>query len=96
MKKLVAACTFALALGLVTPWSAAQAATDRCVTKGEFRQVQKGMSPRQVKRLFETGGRTFFKFGPDETREYRTCSTDGFVLVTFKRGKVVKKNAVWS
>lgn len=95
MKKLAVACTLALAVSVFAPPSLAQAATDRCVTKSEFRLVQKGMSKQQVKRLFETGGRTFFDFGPDETREYRTCSSDGFVLVTFKRNRVVKKDAVW-
>lgn len=41
MDELVVAC----ATGLVTPRSAAEAANDRCATKGKFRQVQKGTSP---------------------------------------------------
>jgi hypothetical protein len=96
VKKYVMAGVCALALGVVAPAPAAEAAGDRCATKSEYRQVKNGMSKAQVTRIIGSPGRRFFAFEANETREYASCTSEsGFVWVGFEGNRVVKKGAVW-
>jgi hypothetical protein len=98
MKKLVAACALAVAsVGVVAP--AAHADTAGCVTKSEYRKVNKGMSKTRVHRIFDTDGRreAIARSGrfTSEIRTYRTCSRFSSVALSFGNGQVDGKSAVW-
>jgi hypothetical protein len=96
VKKLVVACLCSLAVGVVAPPPAAQAAADDCTTKSEYRKVKQGMTKVQVKRIIGYGGTKFFDFDHYETREYESCkNVTGFVWVTYDHGKVTAKSATW-
>jgi hypothetical protein len=94
MKKLVAAGICALAVAVVAPVPAAQAEDARCATKSEYRKIRNGMSKTQVAQIVDYKGVKFYRFDVYETREYASCGSDsGFVMVSYERGKVVKKSA---
>lgn len=99
MKKLVAGGVCALAVAVVAPVQpvqAAPAAEVRCATKSEYRKIKNGMAKAQVARIIGYGGKKFYRFDIYETREYAACTSDsGFVMVSFERGKVTDKSAVW-
>lgn len=89
----VAACSF-----VATP---AQAyGTPGCVTKQEYRKVQKGFRKPRVRRIFAAKGKQTFTFTSGgnhyESREYDTCSSKyGFVSIDFKNSKLTDKMAYW-
>ncbi len=96
VNKLVIAGLCSLAFGVIAPLPAAQAAGEDCTTKPEYRQVKKGMTKVQVKRIIGYGGTKFFDFDHYETREYESCKSEtGFVWVTYDHGKVTAKSATW-
>lgn len=66
----------ALLAGGGLPAVAAEADTRPCVTRGEYRQVAKGMTKSRVHGIFDTDGkRLFINRGQvtNEGREYRVC-----------------------
>lgn len=76
--RLALTCLAALALlvGIGLPAVAGEADTRPCVTRGEYRQVSKGMTKLRVHAIFDTGGkRLFINRGQvtNEGREYRVC-----------------------
>ena len=71
----------------------------RCVSKGEYRQVHRGMSRGQVHRVFDTRGhrRAFARVGRfrSEVRVYRGCGRRSAVSVAYSRGRVRAKSAIF-
>jgi hypothetical protein len=73
---------------LAAPQSASAAGTPGCVSRIEYGQARKGMSPTRVANLFGTTGKVTgsgniggYKF---VNRQYRTCTSQyGFVSVDF-------------
>jgi hypothetical protein len=86
--------------------SAALADTPGCVTKQEFRRVEKGWAIKRVHRLFDTkGNQTYFASGSpyypaEQWREYRPCPKYSYVTVDYKKRqgvwRVSSKSAYWS
>jgi hypothetical protein len=84
---MVAATTLCAA---VSPSQAAEGDTRPCVTRGEYRQVTKGMTKIRVHAIFDTGGKRLFLNGGEvsnEGREYPVCghprSGGSFVQVQY-------------
>jgi outer membrane protein assembly factor BamE (lipoprotein component of BamABCDE complex) len=76
-----------------------------CATRYEYRQVARGMTQRQVARIFGTWGKIGSEFNYDGyryvDREYRPCRKYSYVSVSFSAdpGKVLRvdgKFAYWS
>jgi hypothetical protein len=74
----------------VSPSQAAEGDTRPCVTRGEYRQVTKGMTKIRVHAIFDTGGKRLFLNGGEvsnEGREYPVCghprSGGSFVQVQY-------------
>lgn len=74
---LVAALVFIFPMG-------ANGDTENCVSKGEYGQLEVGMSPNSVERLFDING-SFGDGGPETfVRKYRTCwNADARVVVVY-------------
>ena len=99
----------ALAVGsLMLTAAPAQADTDGCVTKAEFKKVRKGWKMTRVHRVFDTNGKQswFTDAYPslgipaEQGREYRHCASKySIVTVDFARKggvwKVTRKSAYW-
>ncbi len=76
-------------LGAVT--APAQADTPGCVSRNEFRIVEKGWTKSRVDRLFDAGGKTSSQGYGYKYQEYKTCTSRwGFVSVDFQH-----RNGVW-
>ena len=82
----------------------AAADTPGCVTRSEYRAVQKDDSIARVHRIFNTDGRRIggAKGGgfASQVRSYRTCSPLASVVIQFDRSrgtiwKLTAKSAVW-
>ncbi len=80
MKKLLSltvSATVAFGVSMVpTPADASESDTRPCVTRGEYRQVTKGMAKDRVHSIFDTSGkRLFINRGQvtNEGREYPVC-----------------------
>lgn len=86
----LACTTFVLLLGLVAP-VAAQA--DDCVSEQEFKKVKRGISERRVTAIFDTNGHVIFRGGGFVVREYLACVQYAQVKVSFKDGRVNRKDA---
>ncbi|MGH3358934.1 MAG: hypothetical protein ACRDO7_09020 [Nocardioidaceae bacterium] len=113
MSKVLASLVAAvLAAGLLLAPSAASAQStgwDRslderassCVSKKEYRKVQRGTRIRRVHRIFDTRGKqtsTFTIGGVRyQSREYKPCSSQrwGFVSIDYKNGRSTDKYAYW-
>lgn len=106
MKKIFAlAAGTAVILGgttLIAP--AAQADTPGCVTRAEYRSVQKGMPKAKVHGIFDIDGRriSIATSGgyASEVRTYRTCSPYSTVAISWSKRpggvwKLAAKSAVW-
>src|SRR5688572_6469633 len=98
--KILAAVAAAAALSLSAPAGPAVAA-EKCVTKTEYKKVEKGMKMTRVHNIFDSkGSQTFIGYGM-QTRDYKPCSDPdfGFVTVDYeKKGgvwKVTGKYAYW-
>ena len=103
------AAAVAAVLGVVAvaaPQSASAAGTPGCVSRIEYRQARKGMSPLRVAGILGTGGKitSSGNFGGYKfvNRQYRVCTSQyGFVSVSFAndtpRAPVVldSKFAIW-
>jgi len=96
MKKLISVLAIAVAsVTLSVP--AAQANTPGCVSKAEYARVHKGLSVTQVSNLFHTSGRVTRHPGPARViRRYDPCPRHSIVRVTFRRGNVSGKAALWN
>jgi hypothetical protein len=97
MKK--ALCAFVLALSCVVVVApAAEADTNRCVTRAEFRSVHQGMAKGRVHRVFDVRGRrvAFAKIGryTSEVRRYRPCSRRTAISVSYANGRLDAKSRV--
>ncbi len=73
---------------VAAPQSASAAGTPGCVSKAEYRQVHKGMTPNQVRRIFGAAGKMSSSANFDGyryvSREYRPCNSRyGMVYVSF-------------
>lgn len=66
-----------------------------CVSKGEFRQVHRGMTMSRVHRTFGTSGRQTFRHGSITIRRYRPCPRHSLVRVYYRRGHLSAKRAFW-
>jgi hypothetical protein len=66
--------------------------TPRCVTRKEYKKVEKGWSKKRVKRVFDTGGKLFYDIGGTTTRKYNACGY-GTVYVDYENGRVTGKDA---
>jgi hypothetical protein len=109
MKRAIAAILTATAVALPTVALTASpaSASEPYVTKAEFRQVTRGMKITRVHRIFDVKGRqTIYSpaypsigIAAEQTREYRTKSSWGFVDIDYKRKDgtwvVVRKSAYW-
>ena len=98
MRRTLCALAIAIAgIGVAAP--PAQADSPRCVSKGEYRQVHRGMSRGQVHRVFDTRGhrRAFARVGRfrSEVRVYRGCGRRSAVSVAYSRGRVRAKSAIF-
>lgn len=87
--------------GLAVTAPAASADTPGCVSRAEFRRVEKTMQIARVHRIFDTSGKqTSVGFGY-QSREYKACSDPkyGFVYVDYQRRdgtwRVTSKYAYW-
>lgn len=76
--------------------STAQADSPGCVTKGEFRRVDRGMTRRRVARIFDTNGRLASRYGAYATRDYNPCARYASVSVEYKHGRVIHKYGFWA
>jgi hypothetical protein len=93
-------CALALVVaGMAFGALPAQADTPRCVTRSEYRHVDRGMGRAQVHRVFDTRGRrkVFARVGrfTSEVRVYRGCGRRGIVSVSFTRGRLSGKAALF-
>ena len=100
MRKMLTAATATLAV-VVAPLAVAapaQADTPRCVTKSEFRKVERGWQMKRVHRLFDAKGHLVFQSGAYRTREYRSCHTPryDYISISYNHGRVYRKTAYWS
>jgi hypothetical protein len=90
MKKLVGVLAFlALLLSgtvLAPMANAGQRDTRECVTRGEYREVSRGMSVLRVKDIFDQRGVEVYRGGGWMEKEYFTC-TDGSVNVVYKHSR---------
>ena len=94
MKRFLSALAIGVAsVTLVVP--AAQADTPGCVSKGEFDHVHTGMSMSRVHRLFDTNGRLGVAASGFSIRKYRPCPRHSFVRVSYRKGHVTAKAALW-
>lgn len=75
---------------------ATASASSGCVTKHEYRRVERGMSQGRVARIFETEGRLSVSSPPYQTRKYKTCARYASVLVTYKHHHVINKAGFWA
>ena len=66
-----------------------------CVSKGEYRHVHRGMTMSRVHRVFGTSGRQTFRHGAVSIRKYRPCPSHSRVQVSYRRGHVTAKLALW-
>jgi len=76
--------------------STARADSPGCVTKGEFRRVDRGMTRRRVARIFDTNGRLASRYGAYATRDYNPCARFASVSVEYKHGRVIHKYGFWA
>ena len=102
MKKLIgAASAVCLSAGLVLAAAPAQAGSERCVTRHEYRNVHRGMEKANVHNRFDSAGKqtSAFSIGGDhyQSREYKPCTDRryGFVWVDYKNGRVQSKGVYW-
>ncbi len=83
--------------GAVSLAPSASADTPGCVTRKEFKKVERGMSKNRVARIFDTKGRqsSSFRSGGDiyQTRKYNPCPRYSYVNVDYKNGHVKSKSA---
>jgi hypothetical protein len=94
MKKLSSALVIAVAsVTLVVP--AAPATAGGCVSRGEFRQVHRGMPISRVHRVFDTRGRLDLRVGRISIRKYNPCPRRSAVSVTFRRGRLTAKVGIF-
>lgn len=105
-KTLVTACaSLALVAGTsaVAP-TAASAATTGCVTQSEYKKAKKGMTPKQVAKIFGTKGKRDARAESggyvSELRSYRTCSKYSAVAIMFSKKpgtnlRLSHKSAIW-
>ena len=93
MKRLIL-ITAGVLLTSVATTTPAQADTPGCVTKGEYRNVHKGMTKKRVHRIFDTRGvRTAFT--TSEIRHYKPCNAYGTVQVSYRDGRLIAKSGQW-
>lgn len=90
LKALVVAAVSVTFLVPAVPASAAG-----CVSKGEFRQVHRGMTVSRVHRTFGTSGRQTFRHGTITIRRYRPCPRHSRIQVSYRRGHMTAKVALW-
>jgi hypothetical protein len=100
MKRVAAAAALVLGAWLLIPIQHADAgskASERCVTRDEYRKVHNGLKKARVIRIFDSPGRQMWLEGRYEIRSFVPCSSRqfGYVNVNFKDGRVVAKRAFW-
>ena len=90
------ATTLALTVAPVMVAAPADAASG-CVTKSEFKAVDKGWNMKRVHRKFGTGGKLEFQSGSYKSREYRPCKRPkySYVSISYNHGRVSSKSAFW-
>ena len=110
LKSLLSAAT--VTAGLVAPIALvatpANADTPTCVSKSEFRAVQKGWSITRVANRFDrNGNQTYYDSGDPsidwpayQSREYKPCRRYSYVSVSFEKEagdvwRVTSKSAYW-
>ncbi len=91
---------FVLAAALLTAvGTPTQGTPGPCVSRGEYRQVHRGMTRHHVHRVFDTRGRrTAFSRNDEftfEIRRYRGCPRHTAVSVGYGNGRVKGKSASW-
>ncbi len=108
LRTLMAASTLAVVAPVVLA-APAQADTPDCVSRAEFRAVQKGWSITRVANRFDvTGVQTYYASGDAsidwpayQSRKYNPCPKYSGVYVDFEKEagdvwRVVSKSAYWS
>ena len=96
----------ALAIAPLTVAAPAQADTPKCVSKPEFKKVQKGWAISRVHRVFDVSGKQTSYMGgsayypASQSRDYKPCSSQyGFVSIDYEKKsgvwKVTQKYAFW-
>jgi hypothetical protein len=88
------------AAALTVPAPPVEAGTPRCATHPEARQLQRGMTVRQVQRLLGPKGKVVWTIrgGRGQVRTYRVCpqyvaSPTSWVAVSFVNGRLREANA---
>lgn len=85
MFKLLVTVTLAAATLVGPAVVTAQADTPGCVTRAEYRHVQRGFSKARVHHIFDTRGKfAYGSSGYGFTRDYKTCTKYGSVSVDYK------------
>ena len=93
MKRLGAVLgTVALAAAPLAVAAPASADTENCVSRLEFKKVQKGWSMKRVHRVFDVGGKQYYFYSGYQGREYRACQSPEYSIVNVD---YVKKAGVW-
>src|SRR4051812_29176367 len=82
--------------GILGPVAGASARTGHCVSKKEYKRVQRGFSEHRVTTLFETSGKLSLSLPPYQTRDYRTCARFASVSVRFKHHRAIGKFGFWA
>ena len=84
------AITATATLGLVPVSTNADA--PGCVTRGEYREVERGWSKKRVAARFDTHGRLVLDLGGIKARRYPACGGGGgLAFVYYKQGRVNHK-----
>jgi hypothetical protein len=90
----------AVSLGLIgtalVGGAAPAAASSGCVSKHEFKKVERHMSRGRVAGIFDTDGKLSFRSGQYMSRDYKTCARYAFVTVDYRHGDVKHKTGFWA
>ena len=62
------------------------------VSRSEFRRIERGMTPRQVRRIVGNPGRDPFRYGGRRTLTYDNMAFWRWSLVSYRDGRVVAKH----
>jgi hypothetical protein len=96
---LIFAVPLSASLAITGMPASASADTEGCVTRKEFRHVDKGMANLRVAQIFDTAGKrqAFASSGGHtaEIRSYNTCSRYSAVAISFGNGRLDARGAVW-
>lgn len=95
----LAAATTVILGGTTLIAPAANADTQGCVTRKEFRKAKPGMARKRVHNIFDTSGKRDGVYVAEgihmEMRSYNPCAKNGMISVEFTDGKLSSKSAYY-